>query len=589
MNNHYKNFVRNFIKNKTTNFLNIGGLSIGIALTLLLGWWSINEMNFDNFNTDNDRIYRVIREGFINNETVKIGTVFAPLGREAKARFPQIEEAIKLTKLWKQRFQVGELVNYEESIYLADSNFFQFFTYPIKIGDENTCFNAPNNIVITESFAKKYFPNKNPIGETVNTYDRDWQVSAIMYDLPSTSHLQFDALLAMSGVPNLDNSSWGNRDAYGTYFKLSEHVDKDKLAKNITEMAHESFPPYKQIDIHHFIQPLSDIHLNTESFRFDYALKSDKRFVLIFLFMAIVILVIACINFTNLFISTSFLRAKTIGVKKTNGANRGSLIKEFFIETSLFVLISVLIGIGLAVLFLPLFNQLANSNVAFDFSNIYLYSLLIGITILTILMAGTFPAFYITKFNPITTLKGKFNGKSVSVLQKGLVILQFAASIILLITVVSIKKQVHFVQSSDLGFNKSNIVYVDATGAFSESYQSIKQELERNPAIIEVSAKSCLPSDWNNGNAIASPENRENPYLMEICRISNNYLNMMNIDIIEGENIAKFHDSINYVMINEQAAQVLGLENPIGSTIFQYDEPLIVKGVLKRYQIKVVT
>jgi len=583
----FRFFRSSFLKHRTTNLLSIGGLSLGIAIALVLGWWAINEMKFDLFHADSHKIYRVCREGYLNNETVKIGTVCAPLSHEAKERLPQIQESLRITTTGKALIKVGELTNYEESIYLADSNFFQFFSYPIKTGDINSCFNDPNQIVITESFAIKYFGGENPIGQIVNVHNRDWQVSAVMYDVPNNSHLQFDALCAISGVPNLDNNAWGNRDMYGTYVKIAEHADAEDLAKGITALAHESFPPYAQIDLHHFLQPLNDIHFNTEYFRFDYALKSDKRFVMIFLFMAIAILVIACINFTNLFVSTSFLRAKSIGLKKANGASKGSLIREFYIETSLYVLLSVIAGIGLAILFLPMFNQLANSNIAFDFSNVYFWSLIVGITVLTILMAGTFPALYLTKFKAAAILKGEFNGRNISVLQKGLVILQFAASIVLLVTVVSIKKQVHFVQSADLGFNKSNMVYVNATGAFSASYETIKQELERSHAILEVTAKNCIPSDWNQGVGIHTQETRENPHIMEVCSIKDNYLDLMEIRVVKGEDISNYHDSLNYVMVNEQAASALGIDkNPIDQIIYTGNDPYIVKGVLKDVKTK---
>jgi putative ABC transport system permease protein len=586
MNMLIKTFIKSFIKHRTTNLLSIGGLSLGIAIALILGWWALNEMKFDKFQADTDKIYRICRQGYINNETIKAGSVFGPLSREAKFRFPQIEESVRITTRGKKRFKVGEVINYEESIYFADSNFFQFFNYPVKIGDINSCFKDPDKIVLTESFAIKYFGNKNPIGETVNFYDRDWQVSAVMFNVPHNSHLQFDAICVMSGAPNLDNSRWGNSDGFGTYIKIAENTDTEDLAKSITELARENFPPYTQMDLRHFLQPLKDIHFNTEHFRFDYAVKSDKRFVMMSLFMAIAILIIACINFTNLFISTSLLRFKSIGLKKANGANKGSLIREFYIETSLYVLLSAIAGTGIASLFLPMFNQLADSNIVLDFSNVYLCSLLLGITVLTIIMSGTFPALYLTKFNPATTLKGKFNGRNVSVLQKGLVILQFAASIVLLITVVSIKRQVHFVQSADLGFNKSNIVYVEATGAFSASYESVKQELEKNHAIVEVTAKNCIPSDWNQGLGVSTKETRENPFIMEICGIKDNYLDMMDIRIVEGENISNYHDSLNYVMINEQAASALGLDNPIDETIYQGDDPIIVKGILQDIKTK---
>jgi len=557
-----------------------------MAIALLLGWWALNEMKFDKFHTDSERIYRVCREGYLNNETARIGSVFGPLSREVKSSFPQIEESVRVTTTRKTRFKVGEVINYEKSIYLADSNFFQFFSFPVKTGDINSCFKDPDKIVLTESFALKYFGDSNPIGETVNVHDRDWEVSAVMFNIPNNSHLQFDAVCVMSGLPSQDNSGWGNRDAFGTYLKVAENTDTEELGKGITELAREKYPPYIQIDLHHYLQPLQDIHFDTEYFRFDFALKSDKRFVMIFLFMALSILIIACINFTNLFISTSFLRSKSIGLKKANGAYKGSLIKEFFVETSLYVGISAIAAIGISSLFVPMFNQLANGDIVLDFSNIYLCSLLFGITLLTIIMAGTFPAFFLTKFSPATILKGQFNGKNISVLQKGLVILQFAASLVLLVTVVSIKRQVHFVQSADLGFDKSNVIYVNATGAFSGSYDAVKYELERNPEIVEVTAKNCIPSDWIQGQGVSTPETRENPHLMEICRIKDNYLGMMDIRMVAGDNISKYHDSLNYAMINERAAAALGFENPIDQIIYLSDEPLIVKGILQDIKTK---
>jgi len=581
-----KTFLKTFLKHRTTNFLSVGGLSLGMAIALLLGWWGFNEMKFDSFHPDTDKIYRVCRGGFINNETVKIGDVFAPVSREIKANFPQIEESLRIINVSKDRFPSGEITAYENGICYSDSSFFQFFNFPIKTGDINSCFNAPDQIVLTEHFASKYFGSKNPIGEIVNLRGRDWQVSAVMNDVPANSHLQFDALCAISGVPGLDYRDWGKGSGYGTYIKVANNTDVEELAKQITALAREKFPPYVQIDIRHFLQPLRDIHFNTEHFRFDYALKSDKRFVMIFLFMALAILVIACINFTNLFISTSLLRARSIGLKKATGATKNSLIREFFIETTLYVLISMIASIGIAVLILPQFNQLANSSIAFDFSNLYLWSFLVGITVLTILLAGTFPAFYLTKFEPATSLRGNMNGKNISVLQKGLVILQFLASIVLIVTVVVIKKQVHFFQSADLGFNKSNIVYVDAKGAFSASYETIKQELEKNNAIVEVTAKNCIPSDWNQDRGVSTLEARDDPYLMELCVIKDKYLDMMNISIVEGENISKYHDSMNYVMINERGARAMGFDNSIDQTIYVGDELSVVKAVVRDIKSK---
>ena len=306
---------------------------------------------------------------------------------------------------------------------------------------------------------------------------------------------------------------------------------------------------------------------------------------MIFAFMAQAILTIACINFTNLFISTAFLRARSIGLKKANGAGKGSLIREFYTETAFFVLISLAIGVFLAKLALPLFNNLADTRLILDFYNPGLLAYMAVIGLVTILMAGTFPAFFLTRFRPAATLKGELKERNISVFQKALVIIQFAASIILVVSVFTIRKQVNFVRTADLGFNKSSIVCVPATGAFSESYDMIKQELERYPEILEVTAKNGLPNEWRHGDAI-SANTEDEPFIVEICDIKENYLAMLDVPLVAGEPFFNYNDSLKYVWINEQAAQLLGYENPIDQTLEHSSGQFIIKGVVSNIKSK---
>lgn len=582
--NALKIFEKNFAKHRTTNLMSIGGLSLGIAVALLLGWWAFNETRADLFHAEKDKIFRVCREGYMNNETVRIGTINSPLALQMGDQFPQVEDMLRLAPAGKERFKLEEVVNYESSILLTDPGFFDFFSFALKQGDAATCLDEPDEMVITEQFARKYFGSADPVGQSVEFRGRSWTISAVLFDIPANSHLQFDALCAMAGVQDYDQAPWG-WDIFNVYVKLAPGTDQPALSAEFTELAMELFPPYKSIDIHHFMQPLTDIYFDTREFRFDHVKKSDRRFVMIFSVMALAILAIACINFTNLFISTAFLRARSIGLKKANGAGKGSLIREFYAETALFVLVSMIIGVLLAKLALPLFNSLADTRLILDFAQPALLAFLGAISLLTILMAGSFPAFFLTRFRPASSLKGETEQKSISLFQKALVILQFAASVILLVSVFTIRRQVNFVQTTHLGFNKSNIICVNATGPFSSSYDRIKQELERYPEIIEVTAKNSLPSEWRHGSGISASQEDE-PFIVEICDIKENYLDMMEMEIVAGDPFTEYNDSLNYVWINEQTQQLLGYEDPVDQVVMHEGNRYAIRGVIRNIKSK---
>lgn len=269
--------------------------------------------------------------------------------------------------------------------------------------------------------------------------------------------------------------------------------------KKITEYVYEKFEPYKKLDVQFHLQPLLDIHLG-DNFRFDLAITRNKNLVLAFALMALIVLLIGSINFTNLFISNSFLRAKSIGVKKTNGAHKSNLIQEFFTETFLYVCISTAISFLLVELALPFFNQIVGYDLKVDFTSSALMLFLAVLIPATTLLAGAFPAFYMTHFNPVKTLKDQFTGNKVSLLQKSLLIIQFSASIVLLISVITIKKQVSHIQNMDLGFNKENIIHLEMNAHIRKNYDRIAQELKACPEINEVTAKSATPWNGTRGN-----------------------------------------------------------------------------------------
>jgi putative ABC transport system permease protein len=335
------------------------------------------------------------------------------------------------------------------------------------------------------------------------------------------------------------------------------------------------------------LEPLNELHFST-GFMGDSVEKGNKPLILVFALVALVILIISCINFTNLFISTSFLRAKTIGVKKSHGADKNTLIVDFYLETAYYVLISIAIGLFLAYLSFPIFNGFTQANININPLSPELYSFLAILFVFTVLLAGTFPALYLTKFNPIQTLGGKFKGKNISVFQKSLIIIQFSASIALLIVVGFMQKQVNFMVNHDLGFNKENVLYVHEHDNFAKNYEALRDELLKDPSITDVTLKNSLPTDWRQGWGIGNVGSPDF-VLMEMNYVMPNYFEFMNMKIIEGENpfYLEANDSIIPVVINESALRLLKLEPPIDQIIIANGaQRMVVKGVMRNANIR---
>lgn len=578
-----KEIFRSFKRNTESGVLSIMGLTIGITIALLIGFWSINEFGFDKFHQNHENKYRLCRKGFLNNESVLLGSECVPAGPDAKDKFPEIESYLRVQVMGRQIVTVGTEKYFVEDVLAADKNFFSFFSFRLLMGNPGLCLEPTNNVVIDEKMAQSWFKGKDAIGQTIEIFGKKWNVAAIAQSVPSNTHLSYQIVLPMHGIDWLKDSKWGQSDNILTYFELKPGTDKVFLAQNISKMAKESFPLYEQFKIEHFLQPLADIHFST-GFRFDSVKVMDKRIIFIFISIAALIMLIACFNFINLFISTSFLRSKSIGVKKIIGSSKGQLFASSFFETSIYVIGAALIALLLSALLLPFFNQLTGSSLHFNFLNPQIFLFIGTLLILTILISGIVPTLYITRQNPEEILRYRFKGKGISILQRILVISQFAASIMLISSSGVIKKQIHYIQNKDLGFKKDNIVYVTPRGKFSSDYDMICQELKKSPDIIDVTSKSCLPSDWNNGNPVTSADNPGSNWIMELCDIKNNYPEMMGIELVEGEN--PWNNSTlasTDCLINEQAVKAIGLKNPVGKQIglYQRNQPYTIRGILK--------
>ena len=566
-----KEFFRNFKKQRTVGLLNICSLSLGMMVAIVVGLWAINELSFDQFHHKKERIYRTVFNATLTGNPMKYPSTFRPFGEQAKDELPAIEDMCRVI-IEDQDIRINNVLHQSVWFFMTDPNFFTFFTFPLTEGNPNQVLSTRDRVVISESAAKRYFPGQDAMGQTIRLYDRDFSVSGIMKDMPKNSSLQTDFVFPFFGW--WAETDWGSLDNYSTFFLLHEGVSAKTLEEPLTQLGHRKFELFKNAGATYSLEPLSDIHFSSGT-KFDPVVKGNKSLVMVFIMTALVILVISCINFTNLFISTSFIRAKAICIKKTVGAKKWRLMREFYLETACYVLLAVSVGLVLAATIIPTFNNFTQSNVSLYFGSLPIYIFLAVLMVCVVLIAGSFPALYMTRFSPLETLKGKFKGKRMSFLQKGLVITQFTASIALLIVVAFMQKQVNYILSYDLGFNKENIIYVRGQDGFKQNYKSLQSEFLQEPSITAVSRKNALTTYWTQGWSMKGVpwDETKQPVLMEMCRVNPNYFDFFDMKIMEGENPFFFESpdlsgqDLTNVVINESAARLLGYENPVGEMI----------------------
>jgi putative ABC transport system permease protein len=557
-------------------------------VSVIVGLWTINEWNFDRFHRDKDRIYRINEHTVLNDVPVKLSSTFRPFGQEAKDELPQIEEMSRVLPTWGD-LKINREFHPLIPVYIADSNFFSFFTFPLKEGNWATALAAPGNVVVSESAVTRYFSGQNPVGQSLHWkgpgVDREFTISGIMKDIPENSSMRAHFIFAPFG-PFL-NHSWSDWDLYMTFFRLPARTDTEALEASLTQILQREKELFKTTGATITLEPMNEMHFST-GFMKDAIVKGNKSLILVFVVVALVILIISCINFTNLFISTSFLRAKTVGIKKSHGAGKNALIRDFYIETACYVGIAMAIGVFLAVLTLPVFNDFTQSHLTIDYLSPQLYGFLAILFVSVVLLAGTFPALYITRFNPIEILKGKFKGKQISVFQKSLIIIQFAASIALLIVVGFMQRQVDMMLHHDLGFDTENVIHVHGHDRFGRNFKSFRDEMLKEPSIVDVTQKNCLPTQRNQ-NLEISIAGHDDAVLMEINHVQPNYFDFMEMKIIEGENPFNLEsdDALQPVVLNESAVKLLFKEAlPLNRILTNGYQRMIVKGVIKNAYVR---
>ncbi|MGA7838725.1 MAG: ABC transporter permease, partial [Ignavibacteriaceae bacterium] len=460
--------IRNIKNSKGISLINIVGLAIGITCCIAIFLYVKNELSYDTFNKKADQIYRVYLNGKINGRVILSASSTAPLGEEMTKELPEVLNYVRVRSFGIPVIRYKDKIFSEDKFYLADSTFFDVFTVKFLEGDPSTALTKPNTVVITKEMAEKYFGSEDPIGKILNAdKKRDYIVTGVVEKFPANSHFHFDFLGSLSTYEDSRNPFWLSNNYY-TYLLLSKGTDVKVLQEKINSVVRKFVAPQVQtvagISLSQFLaagnkydfelQPLKSIHLHSH-LEGEVEPNSDINYIYIFSAIGLAILLIACINFMNLSTAKSEKRAKEVGIRKTLGSNKGQLIKQFIVESILMSCISVVLAIGLLEILLPVFNNVSGKNISPAFlENFHTIPLLICFAIVVGLIAGIYPAFILSAFNPVDVLKSKTkrSGKG-SGLRSGLVIFQFAISIILIISTFIIYNQLNFIRDKNLGFN----------------------------------------------------------------------------------------------------------------------------------------
>lgn len=596
--NYLKIALRNIKRYKGYSFINIAGLAVGMACCILILLWVRDELSFDRFHHNIDNIYRVIRQEQDTAEAGKDALTPPPLADALKEKFPGITHATRFGSWGRWLVTSGEKNFYETRYKCADPDFFEMFNFPFIKGNPKNALINTYSVVLTEKMAEKYFGSEDPIGKTLNINKKfDVIVTGVIKNVPGNSTLIFDFIFPFRILVGKDllgektGENWGF-NSFNTFVMLNQSSTARELAPKIAGIFKEHNEEDTDLAL---LQPFKDIHLYS-NIQFDLDSVGDIKYVTIFSLLALFVLIIACINFMNLTTAKSAKRAKEVGLRKVIGAKRPQLIWQFFGESMLMSCFAFLLALVLVELILPLFNNLSGKNLSLTPSgNITIYLGLVVITLITGILAGSYPALLLSAFQPVKTLKGasdvKTTGKNRTPLfRKILVVTQFTLSIGLIIGTTVIYTQLGFMRDKDLGINKEHIVYIPMAESVIEKYESIKKEFLRNPDVVNVSASLALPTDI--GNSPGSPEwegkDPNNNMQIKADFVDYDYIETFQIKMAQGRSFSKEFptDKDEAYIVNEEAVRRMGLESPVGKQFSFWNRKGKIIGVMKDFHFR---
>ena len=580
--------IRNLKKHSVYSFINIAGLAIGMACSILILLWVQDELKFDKWHSKRDRIERVLVRLMNNGVPYEVAVTPAALAPNMQKDFPEIELTCRFKNWgdWLFRYKDGAYIQANSGA--MDSTAFNIFGFKFISGNPEKALTDQHSVVLTKELADKIFGDVNPLGKILDVKGKGaFKVTGVIENVDH-SHFDFDFLFPFYQIredgENIDEMGQGSYN-FTTYFLLrNKNLHKevnDKLEHYLNKFSEENTTEL-------FSQPLSDIYLKS-NFAYDFTFRGDINSVITFSIIAFLVLLIACINFMNLTTARASNRSKEIGLRKVVGAKRHNILNQFFSESVLMSFFSFIIALVIVDFLLPKFNELSGKNMsAYLLVDPHILSMLISIAFITGLIAGSYPALYLSAFNPIKVLKGKLkSGAKSSVLRKVLVITQFTLSVALIISTIHISQQLKYINNKDLGYNKHDLLYIGMNANLINNYESIKQILLKDPNINSVTTSRVLPVYACPAFTLSDWEGRADDKTISMHFISTgfDFLKTMEIRLADGrafdENISS--DTINSIIVNQEAIRQLGFDNPVGKTLTVFGQKSYIVGVMKDF------
>jgi putative ABC transport system permease protein len=572
-----KNFftvaVRNFLRQRLYSFINVFGLASGLMSALFIYLWVNDEVSKDKFHHESDKIFQIVSNIQLNDGEVLTWTITpGPLAEDIRENIPEVQLAARTQNAGNTLIQYGENGFMERGLY-ADPEFFKLFSFEIIKGQPNSDTANISNISISRALAKKLFADEDPIGKTVRAFNQlDLAVVAVFEDIGGESSIKFEYILPFEIFKKNrgDGFNWGNYD-HPLYVKLFDPSTADVAIKKINERR-AKLADGDGDNVDFYMQPFTEYYLNSQ-YENGVPVGGRIKYVRIFSIVAIFILIIACINFMNMATARAANRAKEVGVRKVVGAQRKSLIIQFIAESTFISFISMIIAITLVYLALPMFNLLVAKQIVIDFGSIKFISILVGIVIVTGLLAGSYPAFFLSSYEPASVLKSSSSQNfSGSALRRALVVFQFALTVILIACSLVVYNQIDYIRNKDLGYNRESVVSFYLRGNLWNEFAAFKNDALQIPGVVSVTKGDQSLVQVNNQNSsVTWPGKADNDqqYFRTVC-VDYDYMETMGLQLKEGRFFKKeFNDTANFIL-TERSVEVMGLQEPLGVELGQW-------------------
>ena len=591
--NYLKIAFRNIVRHKAFAAINIIGLAIGMACSIFILLWVQNELSYDRFHKNANEIYRITA----NAGDFKAAVNCAGMPAELKARMPVVKNYVRLSHQSTNVFEVGTRKFEEKKVFYADSTFLQVFSFKLLKGNPETALQRSDAVLITEDMATKYFGQEDAIGKVLKKdNNNNVIITGVLAKIPSNSHLQFDFILPMSSIAQTDDdlktNTWNNFNYY-TYLQLDKNFKATPEAiDGLNNQVNKIFKEHsKELKAEFHLQPLTAIHLHSD-FNVDLPGHGNVQYVNIFFVVALFILAVACINFMNLATARSARRAKEVGLRKVVGAGRKQLIAQFIGESLLISFIALLIAVGLVLLLLPVFNELAGKELSIQLLDGKNIVILLSIALATGLISGSYPALFLSGFKPVKILKGNMKTMGGNLIfRNALVVVQFVVSIVLLAGTAVVYRQLTFIKDMNLGFDKSNLLYLPMAGEMWSKQQALKADLKQNPLTADYTVINDLPTNLTSGTVNVEWEGKDpaSQIVFPTLFVDENFTDVFEMKILNGRSFsADFKaDTSNYIL-NEKAVQTMGMKvsDAVGKPLTLWGTKGTIIGVVKDFNFK---